>query len=259
MRSMFEYVDDQGNEKLRRLVQIVEKDSELNTYWKCQNITAIDRLHINDHGPTHIKIVVENSLKILRIINSFGIKTSIEKDYDMKYEDAEVVVFLASIMHDLGMVVHRHDHHIFSEMISVNILERLLRKVYIDSERVIVTAEVLHAIYSHEKEIRPLTVESSVMRIADALDMTKGRGRIPYMIGSLSIHSVSAMAIQKVEILRGTKEKPVVIKILMNDTAGVFQVNDLLKSKINNTPIEEMVKVIAEISRTGRKIEKFEI
>ncbi|MFH0798182.1 MAG: HD domain-containing protein [Candidatus Woesearchaeota archaeon] len=256
---MFDISISQGNEKLRKIIGIVNSDEELSTYWKCQNITAIDRLHINDHGPTHMKIVAENAFRILRILREFGIKMSIEKDYGMGYDDAEVVVFLSSIMHDLGMVIHRHDHHIFSEMIAMPILERILKKIYKDSQRVIVTSEVLHSIYSHEKEIKPLTIEASVMRISDALDMTKGRGRIPYIIGSISIHSVSAMAIQKVEIEKGTKEKPIAIKILMNDTAGVFQVNDLLKSKIKNTPMEGMIRVVAEISRTGKRIEKFEI
>jgi uncharacterized protein len=247
-----------GNEKLCKLITIVEKDEEISTYWKCQNITAIDRMRINDHGPTHIRIVTENALKILDILKGFGIKTGIEKDYGMKYGDAQVVVYLASILHDIGMSVHRHEHHMFSEMISVGILGRLLANLYNVEERTIITSEVLHSIYSHEKEIRPLTIEAAVMRVSDALDMTKGRSRIPYKAGSMSIHSISAMAIQKVEITKGTKEKPVLIKISMNDMAGVFQVNELLKSKIGNTLLEDMVKVEAEITIEG-KVKKFEI
>jgi uncharacterized protein len=255
---MFDRINALGNEKLRKIIELVESDEELKAYWKCQNITAIDRLQMNDHGLTHIKIVAENAFRILRILRSYGVKMGIEKEYHMKYEDAEVVVFLACILHDLGMSVHRQEHHIFSEMISNNILARLLPNVYGDYDRVIVTSEIMHAIFSHEKEIRPLTIEAAVMRVSDALDMTKGRGKISYKIGTFSIHAVSAMAIQSVDIVKGTKAKPIIITIKMNDSAGVFQVNEILKSKISNTPLEDMIKVTAEICANG-KCTKFEI
>lgn len=255
---MFDHIISGNNEKLRKIIEIAEKDEELSAYWKCQNITAIDRMHMNDHGLTHIKIVAENAFRILRILRSYGVKTCIERDYHMKYDDAEVVVFLASILHDLGMSVHRQEHHIFSEVIANSVLCRILPSVYTDYERVIITSEVMHAIFSHEKEIRPLTIEAAVMRISDALDMTKGRGKISYKIGTFSIHAVSAMAIQSVDIAKGTRSKPIVIAIKMNDSAGVFQVNEILKSKISNTPLEYLVKVTAEICANG-KCTKFEI
>jgi uncharacterized protein len=256
---MFERINVQGNKKLQKIIAIMEKDDEIQTYWKCQNITCIDRMHISDHGPTHMKIVAEGALKILRILNGYGFQTSVKKDYKMDYEDAEVIVFLASVMHDLGISVHRLDHHIFGGSIAMNLLDRYLEGMYSASERVIIKSEILHAIFSHEKGIKPLTIEAAVVRISDALDMTSGRSRISYEIGSMSIHAVSAMAIKDVDISRGTVEEPILIRIYMDDSAGVFQVNELLKSKIEGTPLEGKVKVMAEIQSKGKASKKFEI
>ena len=66
---------------------------------------AINRLGYTDHGPIHVKIVANSALKILRILIEHGVVPSIVKDYDLTNEDAEVVVVLASVLHDLGMII----------------------------------------------------------------------------------------------------------------------------------------------------------
>jgi metal-dependent HD superfamily phosphatase/phosphodiesterase len=105
-----------------------------------------------------------------------------------------------------------------------------------------------------------LTVEAGIVRIADALDMEQGRARIPFKAGKVDIHSVSALSIERVEIQEG-KEKPVTIKITMSNSAGVFQIDELLKPRILNSGLQNYIHVVAEI--TGEKerkiIEKFEI
>jgi metal-dependent HD superfamily phosphatase/phosphodiesterase len=111
---------------------------------------------------------------------------------------------------------------------------------------------VLHAIYSHEPETRPLTIEAGVIKIADALDMEKGRARIPFKIGSINIHSTSAMAIEKVEILEGEK-KPIKIIIVMSNPAGIFQVDELLKKKIKTSGIDAMIEVEARLIENGKE------
>ena len=88
-------------------------------------------------------------------------------------------------------------------------LREILPAIYPPREQTIVRSEVLHAIIAHRSDGRPLTVEAGVVRIADALDMAKGRSRIPFSSGSLSIHSVSAAAVESVSIERGDV-KPIV-------------------------------------------------
>jgi hypothetical protein len=240
------------NEKLRELILKVKKDSEINTLLKISNINAIDRMGYNDHGPTHVKIVANSSLRILRILIKKGILPNIVKNYKLKNEDAELVVVLASILHDIGHTIHRERHELLSTALAAPIIDRLLNGLYQKENKTIIKFETLHAIYSHEPNITSLTTEGGVVKIADALDMEKGRARIPYQIGSVNIHSLSAMAIEKVKILEG-ETNPVKIIIYMLNPAGIFQVNWLLKEKIKTSGIEKMFEVRAILIKNGKE------
>jgi len=248
------------NEKLKKIVGAVREDVELQTLWRCANVMAIDRMGYTDHGPTHIKIVANSALQLLRILVKRGITPSIVKNYNMKNEDAEVVVVLGSIFHDLGMTVIRRRHEFFGAMLAWNFLDKLLRTIYSKEERTIIESEVLHAIVSHERPNKPLTIEAGIVGVADALDMEAGRARIPFEAGKVDIHAVSALSIQHVEIQEG-REKPVTIKITMSNSAGVFQIDELLKPRIENSGLQNYIHVIAEITGEKEKkiIEKFEI
>jgi hypothetical protein len=249
-----------GNAKLKYVIDKVKKDKKLQTFWKCANIMAIDRMGYTDHGPTHVKIVANLALKLLRILVDRQVKPSIVRHYGMKNEDAEVVVVLGAIFHDLGMIVIRNDHEKYSALIALEFIEKCLTPVYSEEERAIICSEVLHAIVAHEHPNKPLTVEAGIVSIADALDMEAGRARIPFESGKIDIHAVSALSIEKVEIAEGEK-KPITIKITMSNSAGVFQIDELLKPRIENSGLQDYIHVVAEI--TGEKerkiIEKFEI
>jgi metal-dependent HD superfamily phosphatase/phosphodiesterase len=248
------------NAKLKHVIDKVKDDVKLQSYWKCANVMAIDRMGYTDHGPTHVKIVANLALKLLRILMDRQVKPSIVRYYGMRNEDAEVVVVLGSIFHDLGMIVTRNDHEKYSVLIALEFIENCLTPIYSEEERAIISSEVLHAIVAHEQPNTPLTVEAGIVAIADALDMEAGRARIPFESGKIDIHAVSALSIEKVEIIEDT-EKPITIKIMMSNSAGVFQIDELLKPRIENSGLQEYFHVIAEI--TGEKerkiIEKFEI
>jgi len=96
----------------------------------------------------------------------------------------------------------------------------------------------LHAMATHRTDLQPLTLEAGVVRVADALDMEKGRARIPFRSGSVNIHSVSALAIDKVRITKG-EERPIKVEIWMNNSAGIFQIDELLKEKIERSTIRD--------------------
>jgi metal-dependent HD superfamily phosphatase/phosphodiesterase len=249
----------QGNKKLERIISRIVKDVKLNTFWKCDNVMAIDRMGYNDHGPAHVKIVANIALKLLRMLVASGVVPSIVKDYKMKNEDAEVVVVLGSIFHDIGMVVMRESHELFSVSIAKEFVEKYLEGIYTEGDSTIILSEVLHAVVTHEEPHKPLTVEAGVVRIADALDMEKGRARIPFQAGRIDIHSVSALSIEKVTILAGV-ENPIIIKITMSNSAGIFQIDDLLKPRIHNSGLKEYFHVVAEITgeNESRILDKFE-
>ena len=68
------------------------------------------------------------------------------------------------------------------------------------------------------------------------------------------------MSIEEVKILEGT-EKPVVIRIRMPNSAGIFQIDELLKARIVGPGLEKYVHVVAEIvgEKERKIIDKFEI
>jgi metal-dependent HD superfamily phosphatase/phosphodiesterase len=258
-----------NNTKLKHVMEKVKEDKKLQTYWKCANVMAIERMGYTDHGPTHVKIVANIALKLLRILVEKKLITpSIMENYGMKNDDAEVVVVLGSILHDLGMIVQRREHEKYSAYLSLDIIDNLLTPTYNEEERAIITSEVLHAIVSHEQPFslempnKILTKEAGIVGIADALDMEAGRARIPFQAGKVDIHAVSALSIEKVEVdaVEGAK-KPIVIKIKMSNSAGVFQIDELLKPRIVNSGLQQFFHVIAEITgeKEARIIEKFEI
>jgi metal-dependent HD superfamily phosphatase/phosphodiesterase len=253
-----------GNQKLEQIIDRVRHDKKLMSYWRCANVMAIERLGYTDHGPTHVKIVSNMALKLLRILIENQVKPSIVANYNMKNEDAEVVVVLGSIFHDLGMIVIRNHHELFSGLLALEFLQRNLPPTYNEEEQAIITSEVLHAVAAHEQQTakptsRPLTIEAGIVGIADALDMEAGRARIPFEAGKIDIHAVSALSIQKVDIVEGG-DKPITIKITMADSAGVFQIDELLKPRIVMSGLQKYFHVVAEIAGKEKKIfEKFEI
>ena len=248
-----------GNVKLQHVINEVKRDLRLRMLWKCSNIMAIDRMGYTDHGPTHVKIVANSALKMLRILAK-KVTPSIVKNYEMRSEDAEVVVVLGSIFHDLGMTVTRDGHELFGATLALGFLDRFLQGIYSEEQRTIITSEVLHTIVSHEEPRKPLTIEAGIVRVADALDMEKGRARIPFQSGKIDIHSISALSIEKVDIHEGDEE-PIVVNITMSNPAGIFQIDQLLKPRIQNSGLGDYIHVVAEITGEEKRriLDKFEI
>ena len=50
----------------------------------------------------------------MRLLTDRGVEPSIKINYGMGVDDAEVVVLLASVTHDLGMSVIREGHEVIS-------------------------------------------------------------------------------------------------------------------------------------------------
>jgi metal-dependent HD superfamily phosphatase/phosphodiesterase len=235
-------VPTRENKKLEKILNFIDTDIELATLWRCSNIMALDRQKLNDHGPIHVKIVANRALKILRMLVSQDVIPSVVKDYKMDIHDAEVIVVLGSVLHDLGLSVVRDRHEVYSVPLARDVLRRCLPLVYNEEYITIMLSEILHAVLTHHEPSFPCTLEAGVVKVADALDMEKGRARIPYEDGSMNIHSISAFAIEKVDILDG-EEKPIIIQIKMDNPAGVFQVDNLLGEKIKGSGLENYIQV----------------
>ncbi len=244
------------NPILRQVMDRANADAELHALWQAQNINAVDRLGMSDHGSVHMHIVANIALRLTRLLAERDVEFSLIKNYGALYgfarNDVEVVVVLAALLHDVGMSIHRIDHEQYSLFVAQPKIDDLLADLYPIAARTILRSEILHAIISHRADGKPMTIEAGVVRVADALDMAEGRSRIPIQAGHLNIHSVSAAAIEKVEIGPG-EERPIRIRILMNNSAGIFQVDELMKDKLRGSGIDSLVEVEAAVTGESEK------
>ena len=245
-------VPPRANRKLAALLERVNEDEQLKGWWHVANINAVKRLEINDHSWVHIQIVANIALKLLRQLTKHGVEPAVVRDYGMARDDAELVVVLGALLHCVGMSIHRDGHEDWSLFLAEPKLRELLDGLYEEPEVTVLTSEVLGAITSHRDYGKPLTLEAGIVRVADALDMAKGRSRIPFEHGRVSIHSLSAAAIDAVTIKDGERT-PILIEITMNNSSGVYQVDELLKAKLRGSGLEPYVEVTAHIDTEAEK------
>jgi uncharacterized protein len=245
-------VPARGNARLRRLLGRANRDTGLKAWWHVANVNAVKRLGINDHSWIHVQIVANIALKLLRQLAKRGVQPALVVDYEMEQDDAEVVVVLAALLHCVGMAVHRDRHEDWSLFLAEPKARELLHGIYDEPALSVVISEVLQAITSHRSGGRPLTLEAGIVRVADALDMAEGRSRIPFERGRVSIHSLSAAAIDSVSIRAG-EQRPIAIDITMNNSAGIYQVDELLAAKLRGSGLEPYVEITARVDSDAEK------
>ncbi|MGK2932775.1 MAG: HD domain-containing protein [Solirubrobacterales bacterium] len=240
-----------GNRKLETFLDAVNDDPRIRSWWYMAQVHA-ERLGMSDHSWVHMQIVLNIALRLSRLLDKGGVEPAMVTDHGMKQRDAEVVIAGGALLHDIGMSIHRADHEAYSLFLAREALPGLLEDIYDEPERSIVTAEILHAIIGHRRRGQPYTVEAGIVRVADALDMAEGRTRIPLEAGQEGIHSISAAAIDQVHISAG-ENRAVRIEIELNNSAGIFQVDDLLATKIRDTPLAPHIEVLAEVKGESEK------
>jgi uncharacterized protein len=245
-------VPTRHNRTLQAILERVNADDDLYATWRCANVNAVDRLGMSDHGPVHVQIVANIGLRLLRLLVNREVVPSIVRYYQLSVDEAEVIVVLACLLHDVGMSIHRDDHERFSLFIAHDKLRELLPPFYPPATQRVLISEILHAIITHRSDGRPLTVEAGVVRVADALDMAKGRSRIPFEAGLVNIHSVSAAAIDRVVIGPGERH-PIKVTVHLNNSAGIYQLDGLLREKLNGSGLEPYVDIIATIDGEAEK------
>jgi len=250
------------DEKVNDVLAYLDADPEITAYLDAQNVNPVTRKGYNDHGTKHIEIVRNRALCLYELLKSGDVGFNGAEQQGLEEADEAVIIALAATLHDIGHVVHRDDHPYYSIPLAADILDRLLAEFdfYDAAERVRMKGEVLHAILCHHTEETPLTTEAGVVRVADALDMERGRSRIPYEKGGRGINTISSRAIRKVSLQPGD-DMPVMVEIEMTDAAGVYQVDELLKHKLHDSRIEEYVRIVAlnTHSDDGELVERIEL
>ncbi|MET0206232.1 MAG: HD domain-containing protein [Thermoleophilaceae bacterium] len=240
-----------GNRRLERLLDAANADKRLRAWWYMQQVNA-DRRDMSDHSAVHIQIVANIALRLFRLLKRAGVEPAMVTQHGLKARDAEVAIAAACLFHDTGMSIHRADHEQYSLFLAADRMPLLLEGIYDEPELTVVMSEALHAVIGHRRRGDPVTVEAGIVRVADALDMASGRSRIPFETRRPNIHSISAAAIDAVRIEPG-EEKAVRVEIEMNNSSGLFQVDELLATKLRGSGIEEHIEVVAEIDAEHEK------
>jgi hypothetical protein len=220
-------------------------DPRMTAHWGMANYLTVGRLNYNDHGPIHARVTAAYAMQLTRYLmddarTHMDVIASGAGDAD----DVMLVVLAGIMMHDIGNGLHRTNHEAMGVIMAQPILNEWLTDLYSDVEqRTLIQNFVLSAIQCHDINPPPLYMEGAIVAVADGCDMTKGRARMPFDLGKLDIHAVSALAIEDVRIEPTHDGMPVEIEVMMSNSAGIFQVEETLIRKINATPLKPHVRV----------------
>jgi metal-dependent HD superfamily phosphatase/phosphodiesterase len=234
-------IDAAAGSKTAQVVQLLETDIEVQTLWYMANRTS-RRAAVNDHGPVHVRTAMHHGDTLLRLLIDAGIQPNCITDHAMTEDDARAVVLLGLALHDVGMSVHRDRHELLSVPIALDYARRKLPPMYSEPQLTVIVSEVVHAVLAHNVKERCLTLEAGIVKVADALDMTKGRSRKAINAGKIDIHSISAAAVEAVRVTRGTN-KPIRIEVEINNPAAVFHLNEVFGQKLSHSTLEPYVEV----------------
>lgn len=242
------------NTLLRRAYNLLENDIEVQSLWYMANVMAVNRLKYNDHGPVHAKIAAGAAVYIYKLLRQNGVESTLIKDGVVDREEyAMLVPLIGGLLHDIGNSVHRDLHEKIGAILAKPIIERVLEKIVEDPyTRFKLRQEIMHSIHCTSYDVECLTIEAGCVKVGDGLDMAEGRARVPYKLGGISIHSISALSIKMVEITTSDK-RPVRINVYMSEKAGLFQVDNVLMPKLNSTPLKNYVEVYAIVDNTYLK------
>lgn len=232
------------DEKLRDVLEFLDQDEEIQALLDAQNVNPVIRKGYNDHGAKHIEIVRQRALQLYELLKRADVSFNGAADQGLDEADESVIIAIAATIHDIGHIVHRDEHAYYSIPLAADVLDRILPHFYDTGDVIRMKGETLHAILCHHTEEDPLTTEAGVIRVADALDMERGRSRLPYERGSRGINTVSSQAIDRVTVKEGD-ETPVLVEIEMHNAAGVYQVDNLLKAKIRDSGLEDDIRIVA--------------
>ena len=249
-----------GNRRLERLLDAVNASDHVKALWHVSAVNASRRLGMSDHSWVHVQIVLNIGLRLARILFRRGVVPSVKVDYAMSDHDAEVVVARGCLSTASACRSTATTTSATACSSPPTSDRRPARDRVRGAGADVIASEVLHAIIGHRRDGHPFTVEAGIVRVADALDMARGRSRVPFEAGRHNIHSLSAYAIDEVEISPG-EERAVRVEIAMSNSAGIYQVDELLAKKLRGSGLEQHFEVVARIDaeHEQRLIEVFRI
>lgn len=242
-----------GNRRALLLVDELEMDPYIQGLLEHANTVLIGRLGYNDHGPTHSRLSTMYALQTLARLRDAGVELNLQKEGVCGYPDIQAAVLAGTYIHDIGNAVHRSFHWIHSTVLAAPFLDRALPSIFPEKKFAArMRASILEFIFAHDESVEGFSVEAGCVKIGDGCDMTAGRARQPFRKGKVDIHSISALSIQSVRVMRG-REKPVRIEVDMTGSAGIFQIQNVLGAKLKTSGIKGYVEVAGTVLKGERE------
>lgn len=233
--------------------EVLHSDPEALAHWDMANYVTMRKLGYNDHGRVHAFITGAASMALTELLLEAEVKPDIIESGLGDADDVFLTVILGTMLHDIGNQIHRSGHEQHGMVLSLPIIDRIMQPLYPDPfKRAKIRSFVLSCINCHDLNPVPLTIEAGITAVADGTDITKGRGRKAFALGSVDIHSISALAVDEVTIERG-RHKPILINVTMNNSAGIFQIEEVLTPKVLRTPMRPYVELKATTKPDGEE------
>ncbi|MFD2610261.1 phosphohydrolase [Deinococcus taklimakanensis] len=231
--------------------EALHNDPEALAHWDMANYVTMRKLGYNDHGRVHAFITGAASMALTELLLEGGVKPDLLESGVGDADDVFLTVILGTMLHDIGNQVHRVSHEQHGMVLALPIIDRIMTPLYPDPfKRTKVRSFILSCINCHDLNPAPLTIEGGITAVADGTDITKGRGRKAFSLGSVDIHSISALAVDEVVIAPG-RNKPVLIDVTMNNSGGIFQVEEVLAPKVIRSPLRPFVELRASTRPSG--------
>lgn len=224
------------NPRLQALVERIDADEELRQLWRCANLNASERCGLGDHGETHARIVANASLRLLRLLLEAGHRSGVVDGHNLTRADAEVVVVLAAVLHDIGLSVSVADPGGAGLMLARAKAAQLLDGLYRPTDRIALIVEILHAMHAHHQRVAGLTLESAVLTTADVLDLSKGR------VGATD---GEADDVESVHITRGAS-RPVRVEIHLAESSSLPVVTRRISGRLGILSVTSALEFVVQ-------------
>ncbi len=230
--------------KVAKVLKLLKTDDFVSGLIDQANKVAIVRMGYNDHGPMHARIAAYNSLKILDLLH---VEPTVVSEGIGDLEDSMVAVVMGAFFHDCGISLVREGHELMGMIVSRDSIVSILSKIYNDRYKVARLASIVsECILCHMGTYKATSWEAKIVETADGTDASKGRARIPFHIAKPDIHKFSALAIEKINIVKGEK-KPIRFEVLMDNPAGIFQAEAIMLKKTIDAEMDKYVEIVAKI------------
>ena len=208
---------------------------------------------MSDHSWIHIQIVVNIALRLFRLLNRRGVEPDVVTDHGMTRAGRRGRDRRRALLHDTGMSIHRTDHEAYSLFLAADKLGepargglRGARSARSSRPRRCTRSSATAAAASRSRS-RPASCASPTRSTWPRA----ARGCRSRRAGRTSTRCPPPRS-RRCGSSRA-RTSAVRIEIEMNNSAGIFQVDELLATKLRGSGLEEQIEVIAADRRRARE------